>query len=283
MPGVFLPRSIPSALVAESFGRAAAQYEAEAEVQRHAAAALATHLESLIDRIPDGPVLEVGCGTGFLTRHLSRLFPDRELEVTDLSEGMLNLCRTAIPSHPGGVTFRQADAEAIERSGDCAVIAAGFVGQWFRDPAEGLLRLTRLLTPGGVVAASLPGAGSFPELREACRRAGIDYPGIELPEASHFSEIAAKQGVRCDIVNDYFTEHYRSSLHFFHHLRRIGAAPSDRLAPTPPSAMRALLRTMDSGARSAAGMTPVTYEIIYLILQAQVPGTKDGSPPSGSG
>lgn len=280
-------RSFPRARIATGFGLGATLYEETAEVQRHAASGLALEIASLMGEIPEGPILEVGCGTGFLTRHLARLFPDRALEITDLSEGMLSLCRTHIPTHPGGISFHLADAEEIDTPNRYALVTAGFVGQWFREPVRGLLNLTRLLRPGGVVAASVPGRGSFPELRQASEEAGYNYPGMELPDAGEIQAEASRIGIMCRVVSSYATEHYPSSLDFLRHLRDIGAAPSDHHPRLSPSALREILRRMDNslfGSRLPGVMTTVTYEVHYLLLlRPESPSDQGGLLPVREG
>jgi len=271
MSDLLVPRALTREIIAKGFGQGATSYEKDAEVQRVAAAELAHLLELVRDQIPMGPILEVGCGTGFVTRHLSRLFPDRELEVTDLSPEMLELCRVSMGGHRGRIGFRVVDGEEIESTKEYPLITAGFVVQWFHNPARGLLRLSNLLAPQGVLIASLPGRGSFPEWREACQNAGIDYPGIELPEAAELAATLSTCGVKVSVVSSSYTERYTTPLHFFYHLRRIGAAPGVREGRLSPARMRGILREIEADAN---GMTPVTYELIYLMVRP--------SPASGT-
>jgi len=271
-----LPQSQKSA-VAASFGQGASSYDEEAEVQRFAAMELANLIEPILDQIPAGPILEVGCGTGFVSRHLSRLFPDRELELTDLTPEMLDRCRTLLGEHRGPVSFRSVDAEEFTSPRRYPLIVAGFVAQWFRDPAQGLRHLARSLAPGGVLLASLPGAESFPEWREACRKVGVEYPGVELLKGEDLLIPAPPHDMRSIIVRSSYTESYASPLHFFRHLKRIGAAP-ERDGHTPLPEIRAVLREMGGG---PAGMTVVSYELIYLVLS--LPDRSGGESPFPSG
>ena len=75
-------------LLVSRFARAIATYEAQATVQREAAERLAElmgrHFHVLGPRI-----LEVGCGTGLLTRRLLARFAPAELVANDLAAGAL--------------------------------------------------------------------------------------------------------------------------------------------------------------------------------------------------
>jgi malonyl-CoA O-methyltransferase len=265
--------------IAAGFGRGAVSYERDAEAQRFAAAELAHLLEPIHDQIPAGPILEVGCGTGFVTRHLSRLFPDREMEITDLSPDMLDLCRASLAGHRGKIGFRAVDAEEIQSAIQYSLIAAGFVAQWFQDPAGGILRLSNLLSPQGLLIASFPGRASFPEWRGACQRAGVEYPGIDLPEVADLATTLSGNGMHASSVTSYYIERYESPLHFFRHLRRIGVAPGVREDRVPPSRMRAILREIEV---DSSGMTPVTYEMIYLMVRPSPMSGGQGLPSSSS-
>jgi len=78
----------------------AAWYHQHAQVQRQVAEDLARDLDALFGLQPDGgPILELGCGTGFLTA----LLPPERVFATDLSPGMIEHARAALPEHQFGV------------------------------------------------------------------------------------------------------------------------------------------------------------------------------------
>ena len=70
--------------LARQFGQSAAYYHHHATVQHYGADRLLGWLTDC--SIPLGKVLEVGCGTGFLTQGLVDLLLDHDLEISDLSE-----------------------------------------------------------------------------------------------------------------------------------------------------------------------------------------------------
>ncbi len=124
---------------ARSFGTVAAAYDrGRPEYPREAAAWLA------------GPrplsVLEVGAGTGKLTRHLVALGHD--VHATDPDEAMLAVLAASLPD----VRVSQAPAEDLpvpDRSVDLVVGAQCF--HWF-DLERALPEIARVLKPGGSVA-----------------------------------------------------------------------------------------------------------------------------------
>ncbi len=88
-------------------------------------------------------VLELGAGTGKLTRDLLRL--GHEVHATDPDEAMLEILRETAP----GATASVGTAERIaapDRTYDVVVAAQSF--HWF-DPARALPEIARVLRPGG--------------------------------------------------------------------------------------------------------------------------------------
>ena len=125
--------------VARNFSRSAKSYAMAGSFQKLAA----QRLYELIGRECANPaevasVLELGCGTGFLTIGLINLFPEAGFVVSDISEKMLDKCRGNITERMEGAMsppprFECYDiAEAhIEKNYDLIISALAF--QWIRD------------------------------------------------------------------------------------------------------------------------------------------------------
>ncbi len=96
-------------------------------------------------------VVDLGCGTGQLTRRLIRRFPAAEVIGVDLSDGML--ARAAVRtgrSGPGTVTLVRADAHDLPfapASVDVVVCTESF--HWYRDQRRVVDHLAIMLRPGG--------------------------------------------------------------------------------------------------------------------------------------
>lgn len=101
--------------------------------------------------LPQGsPVLEVGCGAGFLTVDLAR----RGLQVmaVDAAPEMLQVASGTLARNGlgGSVELGQADVHGLEFSDHRfrLVVALGVI-PWLHSPAVALAELSRVLTPGG--------------------------------------------------------------------------------------------------------------------------------------
>ncbi|GAA3258536.1 hypothetical protein GCM10020258_19750 [Sphingomonas yabuuchiae] len=133
-----------SKAIARAFDAASA-YDAHAVVQRQVADWLA---ERIVAVAPPAPrVLEVGCGTGFLTAATLPRLVNPDWLMTDIAPAML---ARGLAKHPG-VRGRVMDGEYPDLPGEAPfdLIVSSLAVQWFGDLEAGLRRLAGLLAPGG--------------------------------------------------------------------------------------------------------------------------------------
>lgn len=97
-------------------------------------------------------VLDIGCGPGNSSSHLSRVGAD--VTGIDFAQEMINVAMSKYPN----ITFQQADAENIpmpEKSFD--VVIANYVVHHFADPEKVFSEISRVLKPGGRFAFAVWG------------------------------------------------------------------------------------------------------------------------------
>jgi len=156
----------------------AEHYDQAARVQAFTAIALAQRIASRVT--PDNPprrILELGCGTGALTRLLRGLFPAAEITAIDLSPGMIARAARAVPD----ICYHVMDAEHPTLPGPFDLICSSFCMQWFSNREAAFRRLAHLLAPGGRLEVTTLAEGSFAQWREACAAQSLpcgfpDYP-----------------------------------------------------------------------------------------------------------
>lgn len=108
--------------------------------------------------VPDGAgfgrVLEVGAGTGFFTINLALggCLDGARLEATDISQGMLDICRANGQEHGLDITVRQGDAEALPYDDATFDLVMGhaFIHH-LPVPGKALQEMFRVLKPGGTL------------------------------------------------------------------------------------------------------------------------------------
>lgn len=153
-----------------NFGEAAGTYEGAGGLQRLVAENLAAMLPPL-DLAPRPNVLEIGCGTGFLTRAMQAKYgPAPRYVLTDMALPMLEACREATPE----AHYLCMDGQRPGVGPVFNLIASSMTVQWFDDPVETLDRLRGLLIEGGSLYYAMPGPDNFREWRAVLRRHGID-------------------------------------------------------------------------------------------------------------
>lgn len=240
--------------IADAFGRAAASYDDAAAPQRQAAGLVADLARRL--PVPDRPrILEIGCGTGILTRDIQRIWPMAELIVSDISPDMVG--RAAGGAMIAG-TFLTLDGETPPFEGPWFdLILSSLAMQWFADLPAAIARLAALLRPGGTLLFSTMGADSFAEWRAAHDAVGEAAGTPGYPDLATLRTMIAMHD---DAFA--FDEHWRHDFGgargFLAHLKGIGATvPAGDHDALGPSRMRGVMRAFDD----AGG--DVTYHVLF--------------------
>ncbi len=253
--------SLAKSAVAANFSAAAATYDGWAAVQAPAA-------QHLVDCLPPGfaprTILDVGCGTGSLTRRLTERFPLTRIAGMDLAPAMVGACRAAWP-YPH--VFLCGDAEDFDAEGNAFdLVASSFAFQWFANKPGTLARLAQALTPGGILAFTAPVAGTLTELSTAHQEAvGRPLAALDYPPDSAYVDWVKEVGLavvraqtRAMIV------HYPSALAALKSFKGIGAVFKGGAKPLSPREVSRLTKVYEDRYRDHNGV-PVTYQVLTLI------------------
>lgn len=251
--------------VANNFGRAAQNYHQEARIQRKVAEGLISSLLPWKSMLPDGPILEIGCGTGFLTQLLLKHFPEKEFIVTDASPAMLSFCKQQMEDRGlinNRVHFEVLDANAFSTNEEkYAMVISNFAPQWFKDTALVLENLSHSILPGGLLLSSFPGNHSFEQWYQHCLQLGLPYTANPLPDVEEVVVKLSMGPMQIDYYeNDLFDE-YDSSLEFFKHLKTIGASQSMHQKSLSYKQFKLLVNHWDE---QAGGKVKVKWHVVYL-------------------
>jgi malonyl-CoA O-methyltransferase len=242
--------------IAKAFG-AASEYDRHARVQRMVARHLADRIAAL--PLPANPrVLEIGCGTGFLTQALIERGLGGSWLVTDIAPEMVGRCRTRLGKRPG-LKFAVLDGESgtPPGAGGFDLICSSLAMQWFADPAPALARFAGWLAPGGRAMLTTLAAGTFSEWRTAHLLAGEEPATPEYPDAAALQAMLPPGSPPVRIER--YLERHADAVDFLKDLRAIGAhRPRDRRRPLGFAAMRKVMANFVEG---GAG---VTYEVATL-------------------
>lgn len=243
------------------FSRAAPRYETLARHQALAARGLAARLPA--DLRPNH-VLDLGCGTGLLTRLLVERFPAAAFTAVDLSAGMLAVCRTrSLRDRDRAV---QADAERWWPDAPVDLCVSSCSVQWFQDPQTWILAAQAQLAPGGSLALVLPVEGTLREFA-ACAPAGT--PRLVMPPPAVWQQrFQAAPWKSIETAVETVTLHYPSALDILRALHGIGATcAAPGAAALRPSALRKLAADYEARFRVPEGV-PCTYELLHVLARA---------------
>lgn len=249
------------------FDRAAGSYERVTPVQSSMARRLAGLIPSAAT---GGDILELGCGTGHLTRELLRHFPEARFLVTDLAPGMLGLCGQHLSEiDRRRVRLESLDARAPELPGTFDLLASSAVVQWFPDLEAHLSACRGLLGMGGTYALSGFCRTNFPELDALLSSPPWDYPDPPGHYLSEACETAKRCGFEVLLAEEDLVEYvYPSAMEF---LRAIGQSGASRAPREGRFLTRELLRALVEAYEerfAVEGGVKATWHPWFLILRA---------------
>ena len=189
--------------IEQSFGDHCYNYDAHASVQKH----IAQKLCDYVDMDTPRHILEIGCGTGFLTEALLDKFPKAQITAIDISDDMIRCCRDKF----NGVNFHVMDGEDIQLEGQFDLIISSMTVQWFDDPLGAIEDIKKYLTPQGQFYFSTIGQENFWEWRAALKELGLNDGLLEIPDYPYI------------FTEDFVTKNYEQTQNFLESMKAIGA------------------------------------------------------------
>lgn len=248
--------------VANSFARHYSRYELAATVQRDMAERLDAALAAAATELQVRRALEIGIGTGFLTRLLTARFPDADWWFNDLSPAAFDW----IPAGLQQTNTLPGDAEALPYPSSLDLLASASALQWFDDLPAFFPKAQSVLRPGGILSIATFGNQNFPELAQLYGRP-LNYPSLpSLAGMAHGAgfQILATDEWQCQL-------RFPSARELLEHLRCTGvnAAASGRIR-TP-----AQLQHFEETYRRTFGLPdaslPLTYHPLLLLARKERP------------
>ncbi len=182
-----------------NFTQIAARYERDSLIQKSAA----EKLLGLIEIKRNDDVLDLGCGTGNLTRKL-RAITDGVVAGVDASPGMIREAESG--SRGIDIRFQTKTAEDLDNRERFTTIFCNSTFQWFRDPDLALRNCCAALTKGGRMGIQAPAQKDYcPNFlkaidavaydpRTARTFSGFKPPWIFLDTAEEYSRLFEQAG-----------------------------------------------------------------------------------------
>lgn len=258
--------------VGRAFGRSSASYDAHAVLQREVGDRLIAHLE--FSKINPLRMLDIGCGTGYVTRLLHKRFPKAHLTAVDIAHGMLLFARNRQPRRmpwTGRTAYACCDAARLPfADASFDLVASNLAMQWVREPECMLSEMRRVLAPGGLMLLSTFGRRTLSELRESLAGFSDEHAGLVLPfpDVTSLGDALMKLPVELPVTDtDLFTLTYPDPMALIRELKGLGASSS--AIRHRPSGLygRRLLRHVEADYaaqhRAADGRIRASFEVLY--------------------
>jgi malonyl-CoA O-methyltransferase len=249
--------------VKQAFSAAAPHYDGAAQLQREIGMAL---LQSEDWDKQHGTVLDIGCGTGFLTGELLARTACEEVVALDMALGMLQTTRAKLQDHPK-LRYVCADAEALPlANGSIDNVFSNVALQWCNDLHAVFTDIKRVLKPGGQLAFATFGHGTLQELKTAWasvddyRHVNDFYEEIQLCEILRQAGFGAIHS-ECQIHQ----RRYGSVLDLMKELKQLGAhnvLPGRNLHVTGKAALQRMMAAYPSD--------PVIATFSVIIIKAKL-------------
>lgn len=243
-------------LITRRFSRAVESYNREAVAQKQ----IAYHMNDMLAHyLPVRPkhVLEIGTGTGFLTRRLVETLQPERLVLNDICQDMQTCFADLLTNN--GVTFLPGDAESLPLPSGQDLIVSCSVLQWFVSPEQFFKRCNALLSRRGYFAFSTFGKENLKEITTLTGD-GLPYRSLE--------ELKQALAVHYDIVSareEHISLTFDTPLKVLYHLKHTGVTAIRQQTWTK----RDLKAFCDRYARlfGWGDSVTLTYHPIYIIAQ----------------
>jgi len=270
---------IDKRILQRHFSRNAASYDTYARVQKKMAAELLNiSAFDFADDQADLAILEIGCGTGHLTRQLLSSFPNAAITAVDIAPGMIEFARERVKN--GQVEFSCLDIEEAVLEKKYDIIISNTTFQWFNNLEGTIEKLGQMLKNNGAIAFSTFGHLTFNELHHSYEiaRNKLGIAGEQLPSQNFFQleeilkicrdRLEGACSGRYDFrKNESLEQEYFNSVReFLDSVKKIGANNSNLNRRSNIALTKEMMKVYEEIFKEG-GLIKATYHCIFVVAK----------------
>jgi len=229
-------------LVEHNFSRDPDYYNDLAGTQEDVAERLSDLIKEKTVQSKLSTILEIGCGTGFLTQNIIDRLPGIQFTVTDISSSMLDYCRNRIKKSgdAGNCDFKVCDITKGCPEGEFSLITSSLAFQWVEKKGDLFKDLHAHLGKNGQLIFTTLLEGTFANIEKIFDKYNSEFP---IPELASICDL--KESLSCfdkvEIVEGTYIEKYKSIKDFLDHIHKVGAGNATEKR-VPMSKLRKIIK-----------------------------------------
>lgn len=248
--------SLDKGLIRKRFEMAWDTYDREAMVQDKIAGNLMALATRFLDKPMYGKVLELGCGTGLLTRKFCTAFQVEDLFLNDLCLNLEPRLRSLLDRD---FVYLPGDAEHMDLPYGLDVVITASALQWLENAPGFIAGFASNLNGGGYVVVSTFAPGNLYEI------GSLTGKGLVYPSWSQWMDVVRSKYEILAIREETIVQVFESVWHVLRHLKSTGVNGTGNFIWT-----RGRLKRFEDAYVShfaVSGGVSLTYRPLYMVLK----------------
>ncbi|TKB49182.1 malonyl-ACP O-methyltransferase BioC [Ferrimonas aestuarii] len=247
--------------IGDAFGKAAASYDAHAELQRLSG----NRLLELAGPLSLGSLLDLGCGSGHFTEVLAK--QGHALTGLDLSAEMIKFTQARAETHGFKVQTFVGDIDQLPVApASIDKVFSNLALQWSDDLSAALAQLKRSLKPGGQLLFTTLVDGSLHELADAWQHVDGRPRINRFLTREQIQRAIANAGLTGTVQFEPITLYFDSVMAVMRSLKGVGATHLHQ-GRSQGLTGKGQIRALQNAYSRAPQGRPLTYQLCFAIVR----------------